>query len=253
MVDIINLKTICAIQKKKLAIYSFLIVFSIFGFLIINLTIVASGLYIRDQFERKKNSVALHSAQVSNIETAIKNINNFKIDNNLKRKNGIYLSFNKQDFIDAVVKKMDIENDFDNIDSGENFEYSGLKMYFYPLGNSNIEKKIENIKKKVEVLEKQGIDIKYDGNFIRVSFYADYEYVIYRVWNIIKNIFPGYVVIRKFNVKPEREEVKTLLYERKFYEATGYMNVDNRLKCDIEFDWVMLSSNTMDKNSVIVD
>lgn len=244
-----NSRSLCIVQQKKISFFSILIVLSIVCFIIINVTIVATNISIQNQIIEKKSSIGEKRAEATRVKKALKFVEDYKIDNNLNRKNGFYSTIDKQDFIPSIVTKMNNEDDLEFIDEANNkkvnLEYSGFLIRLNAISNSRLDKIFSKLKNQIIISPEQKVDMTIDSSTIKVNFNADYEYVAYKMLEMIKQIFPGYLIVKSFTVAPINEESRKLLYERKFGKKNiDYKSkLDDRLSCEIEFEWIFLTGN----------
>ena len=57
----------------------------------------------------------------------------------------------------------------------------------------------------------------------------------------IKKIFPGFLIVKYISVKPTTPTIKTMYYDLKFKHKEISELVVNSVRCEIEFDWIVLS------------
>lgn len=244
-----NINSLCIAQQKKISFFGILIVFSIIGFVAINVTIVATNVAIKNRIIEKKSNIGEKRSKATRVKKALKFIEEYPIDTNLKRKNCFYSGIDKQDFISSVITKMNNDDDIDmmeEINSKKlNLEYSGFLMRLNASSNQKLEKFFTKLKNQMLISPLQKVDATIDSSVIRVDFNADYEYVAYRVLEMIKQIFPGYLIIKNFSVSPANEDMRKILYERKFgKKKIDYRTkLDDRLSCSMEFEWIFLKNN----------
>lgn len=242
-------RQLCITQQKKISFYILLIIFSIISFVAINITIVTTNIAMQNRIIEKKSSIGAKRSEATKVKKTLKFVEDYKIDDNLKRKNGFYSSIDKQDFISSVITKMNNEDDLDFIDEMRknkiNLEYSGFLIRLNSSSNKILEKIFTKIKNQIIISNEQKVDVAFDTSTVRVNFNADYEYVAYRVLEMIKQIFPGYLIIKNFSVTPVNDDMRKILYNRKFGKKNiDYkLKLDDRLSCVIEFEWLFLKSN----------
>ena len=76
---------------------------------------------------------------------------------------------------------------------------------------------------------------------IAVSFTTSYERVIYQMIEFIKKIFPGFLIVKYISVQPATSAIKTMYYDLKFKHKEMQALVADSIRCEIEFDWIVLS------------
>ena len=240
----IDIKNFCNEQKKKISFYTIVIVVAILSMFVCNVTIVTKNAIKKASIDNKKNKINEKRSDLMKIKKLVNSYNN-EIGV-LPRKNGYYIGLNKQKFIEELNDKMNYMNDLDVIDDFKNtrinMDYSSFLARFVPnITDVGTYKKIEELINMYNRVEKLNLNVFLDMNTLTISFFADYEYVVYKMLKMIQNIMPGYLIIKSISVKPANETVKTMLYNRKFKNDTNHYNVDNRLSCEIEFEWIFLA------------
>ena len=143
----IKKEKLCYAQQKKIGLFTTIIIFSIIIGLAVKATIVSTKVYKQNQIIDRKSTIGQKRSEMTKIQKTIKLIENTSYQENLPRKNGFYTNFNKQDFIQSVIAKMNNENDdFDTFEEEKkklaNMEYSGFIIRVNN-ANSEIEKIIE--------------------------------------------------------------------------------------------------------------
>jgi len=242
-------RVLCKAQQNKIGFFTTLIILSIVGFIGVNVTIVTTNIAAQNRILEKKSNIGQKSSESTKIKKAITAINSYTINKNLKRKNGFYNSFDKQDFLNALVVKMNNEDNLDLLDEINdkkiNLEYSGFLVRLNSFSNSKLDKIFMKLKRQLLVSGAQNVNATIDSSIVKVSFNADYEYVAYRVLEMLKQIFPGYFVVKSISVVPVNEDVKRIFYDRKFKnkKIDKKLHLDDRLNCSIEFEWIMLKGD----------
>ena len=240
----IDLSLLCQKQRKKIVACIFIIAVGVFGDLFTHFTFVGRNLYLKSAIVDKKNQIDTKRKKADNLNNVLKRVKREKTNWNLGRRNGFYDNFNKSDFIVALKAKINGDDDLEVIDKKANTRYAyadfDIKLNTYAEGElyNKVRKKFNAFK----IIKEQDIDIILDENILTISFKADYEYVVYRLLNIVKDSLPGYVILKSLNVRPVIEETKQFLYNRKFHKVEGEPNMDSRLTCEIELLWFFLRS-----------
>lgn len=245
----INKKSLCVVQQKKIGLFTFIIVLSALFSVIVKGTLVANKILQQNQIMDKKSNIGQKRTEMVKIQKAVKYINDANYNKNLKRKSGFYSSFDKQEFIDSVITKMNHEDDFDLLEeenkSKLNLEYSGFMIRINPTSNTDMERHLAKLKSKMIVSNNQNANFSLDTSILKIDFNADYEYVAYKVLEMLKQILPGTVIVKSFSVQPVNEEMKKILYDNKFNNnKIGFTTkLDDRLACTIELEWIFLTGN----------
>lgn len=252
-----NKKTLCPIQQRKIFFYTIITAISIVLFAIINITIINRNSFVKQIITQKKNDLQKKKAEISKIDKTIKFIEKEQINANLEKKYGFYSSFDRQEFLNLIADKMN--NNESDVTSSEgitinhsNDEYSSFSIKIVQSNNKdnkknkNIDDIINRLKNEMVVSNNQKIDFSIEKNTLLVSFRADYEYVVYRILAMMKQILPGYIVVKSLSVRPAREELRRMLYIKRFDNQNNNLSkieLDNRLNCSIELEWIYLSHN----------
>ena len=249
-----NKKTLCLIQQRKIFFYTIVTAISVVLFAIINITIINRNSFVKQIITQKKNDLQKKKTEISKIDKTIKFIEKEQINVNLEKKYGFYSSFDKQEFLNSIVDKMnDKENDI--ISQGDvsisrlNDEYSSFSIKIVQPSknnkkNKNINDIIDHLKSEMVINDNQKIDFSIEKSTLLISFRADYEYVVYRILTMMKQILPGYVVVKSLTVRPAREELRRMLYIKHFDNQNdnfSKIELDNRLNCSIELEWIYLA------------
>jgi hypothetical protein len=243
-------RVLCFVQQKKIFFYVLVTMFSVILFAIINITITNRNIFTKQVIEQKKNDLKKKKIEMEKINNAISFMENYEIDKNLSKKYGFYSIFNKQEFIDAIVIKMnEINGGVEYLENKKtnqiNLDYSNFSIKLKPIINDNLANIITQLKQKMIVNENQKINFSLETNLLTVDFQADYEYTVYQILEVMKRILPGNVVVKKISVKPAKESLKKMLYERRFVSQNKNdftLELNNRLYCSIELEWEYLSS-----------
>ena len=152
----INKKSLCVVQQKKIGLFTFIIVLSALFSVIVKGTLVANKILQQNQIMDKKSNIGQKRTEMVKIQKAVKYINDANYNKNLKRKSGFYSSFDKQEFIDSVITKMNHEDDFDLLEeenkSKLNLEYSGFMIRINPTSNTDMERHLAKLKSKMIVV-----------------------------------------------------------------------------------------------------
>ena len=84
-------------------------------------------------------------------------------------------------------------------------------------------------------------EIYVSSKTIAISFTTSYERVIYQMIEFIKKIFPGFLIVKYISVQPATSAIKTMYYDLKFKHKEMQALVADSIRCEIEFDWIVLS------------
>jgi len=246
----INKEVLCAIQQKKIFVYIVIIISSITFVTIINITITNKNHLIKKIISQKKDDIERKKKEINLIDKTIdlikKESANIKIDT-LKEKNCFYQSFDKQRFLNALMLKMNsgLEiNEFNGNLKKINLEYSNFSIKSKQANNDKINKTISALKARFITSKEQDINFSVTTDTLTINFLADYEYVAYHMLEMLKQVLPGNVIVKSFSVQPVRVELKKMLYARRFEnqnENNFRLDLDNRLNCTIELEWLYLS------------
>ena len=86
----INKKSLCVVQQKKIGLFTFIIVLSALFSVIVKGTLVANKILQQNQIMDKKSNIGQKRTEMVKIQKAVKYINDANYNKNLKRKNGFY-------------------------------------------------------------------------------------------------------------------------------------------------------------------
>ena len=242
----IDFSLLCQKQRKKIVACIFIIVVGIFGDLFTHFTFVGRNIYLKSVIVEKKEQIDTKRKKMDSINNVLKRIKKEKTNWNLGRKSGFYDNFNKSDFVIDLKSKINGDDDLEEMDGKNNakskYEYADLDIKLNSYAEGELYNKVRKKVSTFKIIKEQGIDIVFDENILTISFKADYEYVAYRLLNIIKDSLPGYAVLKSLSIRPVVEETKQFLYNRKFHKFDGEPSMDNRLTCEIELLWFFLRS-----------
>ena len=209
----------------------------------VNATVAVKNTTLKNTIKQKKSDIARKMSVVSNIQKTIQNIENEKPSLLFLNKTGFYPNFNKQEFLDALVTKMNLEDEIaeEHDKTSQDSEYSGFLIRLDARGGDELRRVAESYKKKFVINNKQNIVYKLESGVVKVSFQADYEYVVYRILNIMQHVLPGYVVVKSISVSGSDQDRASLLYDRSFNKSkrkTFFVDLKNRLNCLMELEWL---------------
>ena len=209
----------------------------------VNATVAVKNTTLKNTIKQKKSDIARKMSVVSNIQKTIQNIENEKPSLLFLNKTGFYPNFNKQEFLDALVTKMNLEDEIaeEHDKTLQDSEYSGFLIRLDARGGDELRRVAESYKKKFVINNKQNIVYKLESGVVKVSFQADYEYVVYRILNIMQHVLPGYVVVKSISVSGSDQDRASLLYDRSFNKSkrkTFFVDLKNRLNCLMELEWL---------------
>ena len=74
-----------------------------------------------------------------------------------------------------------------------------------------------------------------------MTFTAAYENTVYKMINFFKQVFPGFIIVRHISIHPVTSATKTMYYDLKFKHKNISDTIANSLKCEVYFDWIVLS------------
>ena len=209
----------------------------------VNATVAVKNTTLKNTIKQKKSDIARKMSVVSNIQKTIQNIEKEKPSLLFLNKTGFYPNFNKQEFLDALVTKMNLEDEIaeEHDKTSQDSEYSGFLIRLDARGGDELRSVAESYKKKFVINNKQNIAYKLESGVVKVSFQADYEYVVYRILNIMQHVLPGYVVVKSISVSGSDQDRASLLYDRSFNKSkrkTFFVDLKNRLNCLMELEWL---------------
>ena len=231
-------------QRKKIIKLFAVLCASLTIVILTQLLIVGRNAYKQAQIYYKKSNISNKKESVEKLKKTINNLKSENISTNLVRKHGMYKNLDKQLLINGIYQKMNGMNDLDAWDEmrkkKKDLEYTAFSISSTPISSLYPQKIFDSYLQKYIFLPSQNSKILFDGNKVSISFNADYEYVAYRMLQMIKNIFPGYIVITTFAIQPINDENKKMIYEMKFYKKEATANLDGRLKVNIGFDWYFI-------------
>ena len=243
----IDIGFVCQEQRKKIFIYALISFLALLGIGVVNGTIVAKNAYQKSQIEEKRLSIAGNATKISRMKKITSYVEKEKFTGNLPRKSGFYSPFNKTDFVNSLITKMNNNDDVDAIDAlnlnSSDPEYSGFFIRLETTNDKYISDVLRNVRSKVEF--DNNLQFQLETNILRIDFNADYEYVAYKILTMMQQLLPGYVVVNSFSIKPVNEDVKTKLYNHKFYHRDlAETELDDRLNCSIVLLWIYLTAQT---------
>ena len=242
----IDIGLVCQEQRKKIFVYASISILALLGVGAVNGTLVAKNAYQKSQIEEKRLSIAGNSAKISRMKKITSFVEKEKFTGNLPRKSGFYSPFNKTDFINSLITKMNNDDNVDVIDAmkanATDTEYSGFFIRLETTTDKYLSNILQKFRTKVEV--DNSLNFQLEANILRIDFNADYEYVAYKVLAMMQKLLPGYVVVNSFAIKPVNEDVKTKLYNHKFYHKDiAETELDDRLSCSVALSWVYLTAS----------
>ena len=201
----------------------------------VNATVAVKNTTLKNTIKQKKSDIARKMSVVSNIQKTIQNIENEKPSLLFLNKTGFYPNFNKQE---CVAEEPSAEEHDKTL---QDSEYSGFLIRLDARGGDELRRVAESYKKKFVINNKQNIVYKLESGVVKVSFQADYEYVVYRILNIMQHVLPGYVVVKSISVSGSDQDRASLLYDRSFNKSkrkTFFVDLKNRLNCLMELEWL---------------
>ncbi|MBR1428689.1 MAG: hypothetical protein IJ590_00345 [Rickettsiales bacterium] len=233
-------------QQKRLFVVGLGIAISILFFVLIQLLSVARVMLQEKQLSSIREKISSLNLSYKKMDGAISTINSAKTSDNLDPKVvKFYSDINKQELVNNVVAKMKKNNYGVELPNGAVRmsalnEYANFAMTLGPSSDINVIKDISSFTGSIQGIEGQNEKATVDGGLLKVSFSADYEYVVYKIIATLDSIFPGKLVVRNISIKPANDDVKTILYDFRFKGKSKNTWIDNRLVCNIELEWMYL-------------
>ena len=234
------------VQQKRLFILGFCIAISIFSLALIQVLSVARVMLQQKSLDSIREKISTLNLSYKKMDGAISTINAATTSDNLDPKViKFYSDVNKQELVNNIVAKMKKNNYGVELPNGvvrmsALNEYANFVMTLVPANDINVIKDISSFTSSIQGVEGQNEKATVDGGLLKVSFSADYEYVVYKVISTLDKIFPGKLIVRNISIKSASEDVKTILYDFRFKGKSKNTWIDNRLNCNIELEWMYL-------------
>lgn len=234
------------VQQKRLFILGFCIAISIFCISLIQVLSVARVILQEKQLSNVREKISSLNLSYKKMDVAINTINTAKTSDNLDHKViKFYSNINKQELVNNIVAKMKKNNYGVELPNGAVRmsalnEYANFAMTLSSASDINVIKDISSFTNSIQGIEGQNEKATVDGGLLKVSFSADYEYVVYKIIATLNDIFPGKLIVRNISIKPASDNVKTILYDFRFKGKSNNTWIDNRLVCNIELEWIFL-------------
>ena len=234
------------VQQKRLFILGFCIAISIFCISLIQVLSVARVILQEKQLSNVREKISSLNLSYKKMDVAINTINTANTSDNLDHKViKFYSNINKQELVNNIVAKMKKNNYGVELSNGAVRmsalnEYANFAMTLSSASDINVIKDISSFTNSIQGIEGQNEKATVDGGLLKVSFSADYEYVVYKIIATLNDIFPGKLIVRNISIKPASDNVKTILYDFRFKGKSNNTWIDNRLVCNIELEWIFL-------------
>ena len=234
------------VQQKRLFILGFCIAISIFCISLVQVLSVARVILQEKQLSNVREKISSLNLSYKKMDVAINTINTAKTSDNLDHKViKFYSNINKQELVNNIVAKMKKNNYGVELPNGAVRmsalnEYANFAMTLSSASDINVIKDISSFTNSIQGIEGQNEKATVDGGLLKVSFSADYEYVVYKIIATLNDIFPGKLIVRNISIKPASDNVKTILYDFRFKGKSNNTWIDNRLVCNIELEWIFL-------------
>lgn len=234
------------VQQKRLFILGFCIAISIFCISLVQVLSVARVILQEKQLSNVREKISSLNLSYKKMDVAINTINTAKTSDNLDHKViKFYSNINKQELVNNIVAKMKKNNYGVELPNGAVRmsalnEYANFAMTLSSASDINVIKDISSFTNSIQGIEGQNEKATVDGGLLKVSFSADYEYVVYKIIATLNDIFPGKLIVRNISIKPASDNVKTILYDFRFKGKSSNTWIDNRLVCNIELEWIFL-------------
>ena len=227
--------------------------FSVLFATVIVLIICVSSAYgsrikqIKDDISSKHNELRRVSSDIRNIknvfnewsqlqvqvqETSFDDVRSF-VYNNLNLEEIVFevdRKINDQFGISPQVKEKDKEN---------RMKLGNFHIDVQPVTYANL-LDLGNFISRIDI-EKQTAIYVWSKN-ININFTASYERVVYQMIEFIKSVFPGFLIVKHISIRPATSAIKTMYYDLKFKHKDISELIVNSIRCEIEFDWVVLSN-----------
>ena len=234
------------VQQKRLFILGFCIAISIFCISLVQVLSVARVILQEKQLSNVREKISSLNLSYKKMDVAINTINTANTSDNLDHKViKFYSNINKQELVNNIVAKMKKNNYGVELPNGAVRmsalnEYANFAMTLSSASDINVIKDISSFTNSIQGIEGQNEKATVDGGLLKVSFSADYEYVVYKIIATLNDIFPGKLIVRNISIKPASDNVKTILYDFRFKGKSSNTWIDNRLVCNIELEWIFL-------------
>ena len=234
------------VQQKRLFILGFCIAISIFCISLVQVLSVARVILQEKQLSNVREKISSLNLSYKKMDVAINTINTANTSDNLDHKViKFYSNINKQELVNNIVAKMKKNNYGVELPNGAVRmsalnEYANFAMTLSSASDINVIKDISSFTNSIQGIEGQNEKATVDGGLLKVSFSADYEYVVYKIIATLNDIFPGKLIVRNISIKPASDNVKTILYDFRFKGKSNNTWIDNRLVCNIELEWIFL-------------
>ena len=234
------------VQQKRIFILGFCIAISLFLFTLVQVLSVARVMLQDKRLGEIRETMNALKLSYKKIDNAINIINSAKTSDDLDQKViKFYSDINKQEIVNNIVAKMKKNNYGVELPNGAVRmsalnEYANFTMKFVSANNINVIKDISSFTSAIQGIEGNNEKATVDGGLLKVSFSADYEYVVYKIISTLDEIFPGKLIVKSISIKPANDDVKTILYDFRFKGKSKNAWIDNRLICNIELEWVFL-------------
>jgi hypothetical protein len=219
------------------------------------------------QYDLKKISGKSHIYEIRSIKEYIRAIGLYfgfneeeykKQQKNKNNDNGKNVKNTEDNQNDKNTNQKDVQDKKEG-NENKNSEFSNFVMLFEEnKNNGNNSKNNSNVKVNGENETANNIDdlkqfikeftysdkkLSLNDNTIKLSFSANYEYVVFKIINIFEELLPGYVVMKNITISPNDNDGKYFYYDFKFKDRPIKKEIQDRLKCNVELQWIVLTNN----------
>ena len=241
-------KAISTKSEQKKIISKFGILFAI----IIIITICGSKVYgyrtnnIKQDIKNKQRELQQVRMDLNNIKNVVNEWSRLQMEVNKTTFNDKRAFVHDNIRLDEIVFEVDRKIN-DQFDQSKIFKEKDKEKRMIA-GNFHIDIQPSTYSNLVELdtfINKMSINKQNDvyvlSNNISISFTTSYEKVIYQMIEYMKNIFPGFLIVKSISVNPTTSAIKTMYYDLKFKHKDITELVVNSVRCEIVFDWIVLS------------
>lgn len=203
---------------------------------------------IYEQKNNKQREFNKLQSKINDFEAYIKDWNSFESkseeqvfdDKNKLIFNGLNIDNFIKDYEKKIVDFFDTSEIADTTERAEKDKISHFKIVLFDINKNDDVDFLRNFIKRYSIYN---VDKKLILNRKRmvITFNSNYEFPVYKIINIIKNTFPGLLILEGVLIKPRNEEIKTAYYDYKFKQKNIDVSVKDRFNCSITFEWIVLS------------
>lgn len=250
-----SVKGVRSVDKKKHGISEQKKILSRFGVLFIAVFVSIIVLFrvyvgvckrINNDIGAQENSLRQIKHEINDIKNSIDEWHTLqegiKETNYDDKRSFVYKNVRIDEIIFEIDRKMsedfNVSNITDETDKTKKMIVGNFQIDIKPLRYNNITE-MENFIKKMFFDTKSDFEIM--SNSIKVTFTTTYESTVYRMVNFFKQVFPGFIIVKHISIYPATSASKTMYYDLKFKHKDISNMMANSLKCEIYFDWIVLS------------